>query len=768
MATFANSPTHNGVTLHLRADVDGGRVTVTPTLSATIPIYDESNSVSWSGPTSGSFAGPAIRIGSPSSSQTASGAPLKLNAAGATALAFDVPQTVNPQSGSVTVNLVGINYAGTTLTATVSYTVAPVAPGAPWGGSATPPYLAGGLWRTNLFWTLPPGSTGMRLWRWDHTRTDLTYINLANGGAVESYTDMTLALDQRYGYAVSAINAGGESPWHYFGAVHTKPNVPTGLTAERAGLSITGSFVNQSQLNPSFQVQDSTDDGATWSTVLTVPRAGYTVGQRVDYTLTGLNAALPHRIRVRAIGEHPTPDGTEGDWSAASAPVIIITRPSPPTGLTSGVRASGGALTLSASPAATVLPDGSTLSAFEWRHREVGASTWVTVSEAAPTELATTVAGYGSGVSVEHQVRVRGAHADWSDWSAVAVVKLSALPVSSFTSPSPGILQGDTLSVQAAGHDPDGGQVTAARWWLEDSAGRVLSAPVESTTQRTAWTYPAKLTDGQQVVAYVQHREPDGLWGSPATLAMTVQYVGPAELIASASWDVGNALLLWEWRSRVDPTKPAPVGVDLYVLRDGQRIELATNLPPMGAWPLRLAPLVDTVYLLAIRSALPSTTWQTVFVPADPRLRCPIVVNGGPGYSIVAMGRSNVDLSVAGGRSREAADGWANSPFPRETIREQVGDVRTVSLSVIGEGINGAEDFAAVQRAAYPLWYRDPTGASWPCTMGEPVRSVSGSAQHVRVSFAVTRIGGGPSIDEAIEETLVTADTIYADLIPGA
>lgn len=762
--TYGYSPTRNGVTLRVQATVSGGTVTITPTLSASVPIYDESNSLSWSGAASGSFAGPAIRIGSSSSGKTASNAPLKVNSAGATSFSFNVTRTSSPQNLSLSMSLAGINYAGQTLTATVSFTIPPNPPAAPTGGSASAPYLSGGRWTSDVSWTLPSGATGIRLWRWDTVSDDYTLI--ANLGAVSSYRDSTLELDNRYWYGVQATNAGGESAFAEWEGPHTPAAAPTSVTASRSGTGIAGTLINQSRLNPSIEIQDSTDGGATWTTVQTIARNGFTRGQQITYALSGIDPSVPHLIRARAVGAWPTPAGTPSAWTVASAPVIIITRPNPPTGLTSGVRPSGGALTLSANPSTTVLPDGSNLSAFEWRHRQQGSSSWTTVTGSSPASLSTSVTGYPSGVTVEHQVRVKGAHADWSDWSAVAAVKLSALPTATITSPVAGsVLAGDTLTITATGHDPDGGTITTARWWLETPAGQTLSPAVETTSQLTSWTYPIKLNDGQQVVAKVAYREPDGLWGEPATLPITVQYVGPAQLAVTTTWDVEHALLLWEWTSQAEPGRPDPIAVDVYLLVDGQRVEMATGLAPDGAWPLRLAPLVDSVYMLAVRSSLPSTTWQTVAVTVDPQLAGAFVVNGGPGYSLTALGEYDVEFVRVGGRDRIVDTGWANSPYARETVRETLTDTREVTLSTF-DRINSAEAFAAVQSRPHALWWRDPTGASWPCSMTPPTRSLSRRLNKVVVDFTITRIGGGPSIDEAIERGLVTADTVYADLIP--
>lgn len=763
--TYGYSPTRNGVTLRVAATVNGGTVTIAPTLTATVPIYEASNSCAWSGAASGSYGGVSIYVGSPSGGRTVSNAPIKVSSS-ATSFSFNVAQTTSPQTKTLTFSLYGVDYAGQTLTATVTFVIPALAPATPSGGSASAAYLSGGQWRTNLAWSLPAGATGVQLWRWDNTRTDLSYVNIQNLGAVSSYTD-TIALDRTYGYAVVATNSGGASGWHFFGNVHTKPHAPSSLTAARSGTSVVGSFVNQSTLNPAFEIVDSTDDGATWSApVLTIARNDYAVGDTIEYTLSGLNATLPHRIRVRAIGEDPTPTGTVGDWTAPSAPVVIITKPNPPYGLTAGVRAWSSALVLEASPSTRVLPDGSALEAFEWRHRARGTTAWTEVINNAPDMLALAVSEYAAQTEVEHQVRVKGAHADWSDWSAVAVVKLSSLPVSSFIDPDNGsTLQGDILTVQVAGHDPDGGQITAARYWLEDTGGRTLAARVETTQQLTSWTYPVKLNDGQQVVAWTQHRKADGLWSQPVSITVTVAYIGPAELDVTTRWDTRRALLVFEWESLVDPTKPAPVSVDVYTLRDGQRLEVAAGLPPMGAWPMRLAPLVDTVYMLAIRSALPSTTWQTVVVPVDPQLAGRFVVNGGPGYSLAAIGEYNVDLTRDGGRDRELVTGWANSPYGREVVKEALSDTRSLGFDTYDD-INSAEDFHAVQSQPHALWYRDPTGASWACSMTKPTRSLSRRANKVHVSFNVSRIGGGPGLDEAIEDGLQTADTIYADLIP--
>ena len=214
--------------------------------------------------------------------------------------------STSTKSQTWSVNVTNMGEVRPSATATFTVPARPyAAPAAPSAGAAGLPTLSGSTWSSALSWTLTSTSPApvqqVKVYRWDSTRADASYLLVATLGAVASYLDTGLAADRRYGWAVQAVNTGGSSAWHYFGDRYTAPASPTSHTAARSGSGIAGSFVTNSTVSPAFEVWDSADGGSTWTKALDIAAATRTAGSTVSYTLSGINQAVPHLLRVRAV-----------------------------------------------------------------------------------------------------------------------------------------------------------------------------------------------------------------------------------------------------------------------------------------------------------------------------------------------------------------------------------------------------------------------------------------------------------------------------------
>jgi len=705
---------------------------------------DSANSWAWSGATSGTGSNHDFTSSTDVDSSWAV-ANQRLNWT-SKSVAYDLT-TQGGTTKTATLTLSNISVAGDQpLTVSLAVVLPYLAPAAPSSGAAGLPTLSGPTWSSSLSWTItstsPAPVTNIEVWRRDVSGGG-SWLKIATLGAVTSYLDTGLAADRRYEWRVRAANSGGASAFHTFGDRYTAPATPSSHTATRSGSGIAGSFVNQSSVSPAFEVWDSTDGGTNWTKVLDIAAATRAVGATVTYTLSSVNQALPHLLRVKAVM-----GGQSSGWATIPAAVVIITKPTPPTPSPSGgaVDAASG-VTLTATPSATVLPDGSDVTGRAVRYRIDGGS-WVDSGQGAASSLSLTITP-GNGHTVEHQWQVKGAHADYSDWSAVASFKTSGTPVSTITGPES--VTGSTLTLEFGGTDPEGQPLAAVRVGLEDAAGAALVATYETAggTLPTSYTYPVALADGQTVVAWVQHQDADGVWSTRDTETYTVAYVGPTAATVTATWAASEPALILSIDNTPEAGLPAVVSQDVHLVEpDGSRTLVAAGLAPFETIAYRRAPLGDTVYEVTTYSALPSATVASVTVPADPEWGCRVVVSGGPGYSLHASVAYNVDIDRAAGRSRVLVGPYVGYAYPDEVVTESLTDSRTVSGTIFAED---AADFDAVQTAPDPLWYRDPLGASWPCSVQWPRLSLSDHLWPRQASFTVTRIGSGPLLSDPQE-----------------
>ena len=763
--------------------------------TCTTSVWDTSNTSSWSLPNVTIVAG-AAASGSRSngvdipSATSVNRMPVAFIGS-STTLEWDIARKAGYQSVTLWTNLSGINQARGDLANSVTFNVPPLYPAAPVNGSASAPYWVAGragvrnaTLCTDLKWSAGSGGGVVDSWyvyRWDivSRRYELV-MDYSDCGAATGWTDDSLEEDQDYGYAISAYNYthipqgysslgdAQQSPWLYNSGIYTKPAAPSGVQAVREGTGIRVTFTNNSKTADTFRVVYSIDNGSTWenapSTVENVAK-----GSQGSYLLSDIDQTKQYTLGVVA-----SVQGVSSDRAVSPSKVIIITRPAAPTGLTSGAVPSSAVL-LSASPQTTVLPDGSNVSESEYRWRVKGSSTWTTVSGG--TTLSWDLTGKVSSKTViEWQCRVWGAWSGTdgpngdgsSDWSALATVTVSGLPLSAIISPTSGTtLTSSTLTATVSGTDPDGGGITTARYQLYNATtGALLFPTVESTTALTGWTWTG-IPDGMSLRLEVSHREVDGLWSRHAAATYTVAYVGPGPLDVKTSWDESTGALTWTLAAVALAEHPDAETVDVTAIIDGKRVILATGLSPTGSWSMPLAPTTTTAYTLALHSGLPSTSTQTVTVTPPPDVQKSFYVNGGPGLRWVARGRYNVEMNVTQGRKRILSYGWAQTPQPVEYIGGEMTDVRKITHGLIKDdsSMSPWQDFCKVQAYPGPLYWRDPYGALWQCSMDIPQTLLSRHDWFPDMGFTITRVAGEYAMDEALSSAITVVDDVFADLL---
>src|SRR5207245_1793192 len=148
-----------------------------------------------------------------------------------------------------------------------------------------------------------------------------------------TYSNTGLDASTTYTYRVSSINSVGTSPSSNTASATTiaatAPSPPTGLTAT----AVSSSQINLSWTVPSdnggsaitrYKIENSTDGGTTWSTIVS-----NTASTGTTYSNTGLVHSTTYTYRVSAINSA----GTSSPSDTASDKTFDVV-PTAPTGLT--------------------------------------------------------------------------------------------------------------------------------------------------------------------------------------------------------------------------------------------------------------------------------------------------------------------------------------------------------------------------------------------------------------------------------------------------
>ncbi len=591
--------------------------------------------------------------------------------------------------------------------------------------------------RINLSWVRPAnaGSAGT-VWTyvdiWRSTNAG-SYVSVATlSGSTTSWADLTVAANKSYRYAVRGRNASGASAWVYTGYVDTTPAAPTSVAAVKSGSAITVTWADNSPANDYFEVRDN--GGAVLGT-----------STSATYTHASPSTATTHQYEVRAVS---TNGGTRySAWSTASNIVQLLAAPAAPDGLSPS-----GSVVAVESPlvfAWTHVPvDTTAQESFDLRHRLVGGS-WANESGGAASALTLSAGSYATGSAVEWQVRTKGAHPDWSPWSPVALLSITATPTVVIVEPDIEIPTPSAAVTWAYHHA--GGSIQSG-WEVEvaSAAGITLDQGTGSDAA-SSWLSRPVLSNGATVTVRVRVRETQGLWSEWAEVIVPVAFDPPAEPSATATWVDGAGHAAITVAAQDGPVATDSLSVERSTDGGASWVLVASGLPS-GATVLDFeAPASGTyLYRVVALSSLPSTASivTSVTVPQCVPLNDCVWLSGGQGFSqVVALAyKPELDISTGRQRTLQEFDGRTD---PVETSAQAGRLELGVSSVVLPNDVTPEHPLAATRESLEALFdlpgphlYRDPDGRHIYCTLSA-LRATRRPGGGGVVSFTLTRSGRG-------------------------
>ena len=361
---------------------------------------------------------------------------------------------------------------------------------------------------------------------------------IANPGVVTTFTNTGLGENVQVEYQVAGRNSAGTGPWSVASAPSwTTPRTPTIGTAEKnsAG-AIVVSATNQAPYATLLRFQDS-PDGAAWADVGTLAMTGLGVK---TWPHSSPNPSITHRYRVRA-----ERGALVSGWSGTTNIVALQAKPNPPTIL---------GPVAAADPADDIL--------LSYRHNPVDTtpqtqreiqyetstdggmtwSGWTSFGQESTDIQSRTVAGGTWGVCMlRWQVRTRGAHVDWSDWSAASTLVLTSRPVAGIL--DPGATENTSIiAAQVSYFDPEGLAQSGTRMTVRIPGGMGLET-VQAFGSDSLPPFNMRFADASVYEFTATTTNAAGLTSDPVTVSTTITYLPPEVPEAVLTWDQTRAEL---------------------------------------------------------------------------------------------------------------------------------------------------------------------------------------------------------------------------------
>ena len=522
----------------------------------------------------------------------------------------------SPTTASFGARFEGINYAGGDLTASKTITY----PARPYSKPAAPSGLGmSGSGNSRTFTWTNNGTTGAPVVKTIVRRSlnDGAYVDVASVDAPGATVALSnLPANSKLVFRFFAKNTAGESTTYAQSAViYTMPSAPTLATATKLGDgSIDVGWQDHSAYETGFKVQDSAD-GVTWADV-----AASTTSRPWNHASP--NNAVTHRYRVAALG----PGGLQSGWSNVTNIIQLLAKPNPPSNLgPTGARAPSEAFTLTwAHNPTDSTPQ--TQRGIQYRTSTDGGTSWTAwatlVSGASSSQSYAVAADTFATVLLEWQVRTKGQHADWSDWSTSSFLTLTPRPLTTIVQPeSP--LNSSRMVVELGYSDPAGYPQTSSTIRVFDDATDVqVLSQVQAGPVLVADFSAHPLPEGvYRIEAWTTSGS--GLSSLLTTEEVTVEYLPPEppEVVTTA-WnaEAGSLSIATSNAPGAGVTTVDTVSQSLYRINpDGTRelvVDLGVNDTALDETPVTSGPN----YVLVAWSAEGAAAETPFYVAPDPEV----------------------------------------------------------------------------------------------------------------------------------------------------
>lgn len=415
-----------------------------------------------------------------------------------------------------------------------------------------------------LSWSHSGGATGFSIERRDYVDGAWgawRVVGAANSTSARSYTDAGTVAGRAYQWRMRARNSVGYSAYSGVSLVTpTTPTVVPSVTAKRAGSGVRVAWEaeNSAPSNVGWQVMHDVKGGSS------IQVGGNQAAGTREYVHASPDPERVQSYRVRQYVYTPHDGGKTlyGPWGASNT-VQLIAKPAAPTvvwpqpeqmyGL--------GRIWLRWTHNATDGSEQSKAVVEVWKNGELIFQTTV---NGADDRYLWTPPGLGRYVV---NVRTKGSHPDWSDWSGATAFTVADYPDVTVLSPVDVV---DTNTAVAAWDvsQAQGYRQNAFRLSLFDIGGVELGV-WEGTGNTTVYPLPYTVENNTEYVLTVEVATND-LWSLPVEQYFRVEYEQPATPIINATWDDDTgAATVYADAGLADITTPPTKRIDLYRSVDG-------------------------------------------------------------------------------------------------------------------------------------------------------------------------------------------------------
>lgn len=260
--------------------------------------------------------------------------------------------------------------------------------------------------------------------RWDNV-TGSWYSKAVVAGNINSYTDTTTQSNRNYQYRIRAKNTAGDSAYITTPAIDTTPAKPENISVSRQELNVNINWINKASNAEIIRIQRRTKNNGIWGNYIDIK----TVLSNIEVYLDIAPGGGVHQYRIRAESINLT-----SDW-VTSTEVLTLQAPNAPSNLSPDNIAIEQKTDVTFTWKYNSI-DGTEQTSYEIRYKLKDDTEWTNVTKNSNLKSHTfTGETFLNEEEYLWQVRTKGQHANYSDWSNTASFVTALKPVIDITYP---------------------------------------------------------------------------------------------------------------------------------------------------------------------------------------------------------------------------------------------------------------------------------------------------------------------------------------------